>query len=244
MLYLNQRFLILDEPTSVLTPERLTKSSACSSEMAHRGEITVAMISHKFREVEAFCDDFSVLRRGAKVGGGKVGVVSTREMAAMMIGDAVVRPSAARVPAPKVGTALEIAGLFAENDEGRSAVNGFDLRVQAGEIVGVAGVSGNGQSELVEALSGQRPIKLGQVLVHDKDFEPTRDHFDKYKVFGLPEEPLKNATVPTMSVAENMAFRRFDKTPISPPGLVAFAGADAGQGARSHRSLQCENAID
>ena len=219
LLYLDQRFLILDEPTSVLTPGEADEILGLLRDMAHRGEITVLMISHKFREVEAFCDDFTVLRRGARVGGGKVGAVSTREMAAMMIGDAVVRPSAARAAAPKSGTALEIAGLFAENDEGRDAVTGFDLKVQAGEIVGIAGVSGNGQSELVEALSGQRPIKLGQVLVHDKDFEPTRDHFDRFKIFGLPEEPLKNATVPTMSVAENMAFRQFDKAPISRLGF-------------------------
>jgi general nucleoside transport system ATP-binding protein len=184
-------------------------------DMAHRGEITVAMISHKFREVEAFCDDVSVLRRGAKVGGGKVGVLSTREMAAMMIGDAVIRQSAARIEAPRKGASLEIAGLFVENDEGRNAVDGFDLKVKSGEIVGIAGVSGNGQSELVEALSGQRPIKMGQVLIDDQDFEPTRDHFYRFKVFGLPEEPLKNATVPTMSVAENMAFRSFDKPPIA-----------------------------
>jgi simple sugar transport system ATP-binding protein len=114
---------------------------------------------------------------------------------------------------------LEIAGLFAENDEGREAVAGLDLKIQAGEIVGIAGVSGNGQSELVEALSGQRPIKLGQVLIRDQDFEPRRDHFDRFKVFGLPEEPLKNATVPTMSVAENMAFRRFDKAPMTRLGF-------------------------
>ena len=215
LLYLNQRFLILDEPTSVLTPGEADEILGLLRDMAHRGEITVAMISHKFREVEAFCDDVSVLRRGAKVGGGKVGVLTTREMAAMMIGDAVVRQSAARIQAPKSGTVLEIAGLFVENDEGRDAVDGFDLKIAAGEIVGIAGVSGNGQSELVEALSGQRPIRLGQVLIHDQDFEPTRDHYDRFKVFGLPEEPLKNATVPTMSVAENMAFRSFDKPPIA-----------------------------
>jgi simple sugar transport system ATP-binding protein len=177
------------------------------------------MISHKFREVEAFCDDFTVLRRGQRVGGGKVGAVSTREMAAMMIGDAVVRPSAARIKAPKDGVTLEVAGLIAANDEGRDAVNGFDIKVKAGEIVGIAGVSGNGQSELVEALSGQRPIRLGQVLIRDQNFEPTRDHFDRYKVFGLPEEPLKNASAPNMSVAENMAFRKFDKTPMARLGF-------------------------
>ena len=219
LLYLDQRFLILDEPTSVLTPGEADEILGLLRQMAHRGEITVAMISHKFREVEAFCDDFTVLRRGARVGGGKVGAVSSREMAAMMIGDAVVPPSAARIKAPKDGVTLEVAGLFAENDEGRSAVNGFDIRVKAGEIVGVAGGSGNGQSELVEALCGQRPIRLGQVLIRDQDFEPTRDHFDRFKVFGLPEEPLKNASVANMSVAENMAFRRFDKAPMARLGF-------------------------
>ncbi len=218
LLYLDQRFLILDEPTSVLTPGEADEILGLLKAMAHRGEITALMITHKFREVDAFCDDVSVLRRGAKVGGGKVGQLTTREMAAMMIGDAVVRPSAARVDKGKQAKVLEIAGLFVENDEGRDAVAGFDLTVRAGEIVGIAGVSGNGQSQLVEALSGQRPIKLGQVLVHDQDFEPKRDHFDKFKVFGLPEEPLKNATAPTMSVAENMAFRAFDKPPIASLG--------------------------
>ena len=215
LLYLNQRFMILDEPTSVLTPGEADEILGLLKDMAHRGEITVAMISHKFREVEAFCDDFTVLRRGAKVGGGKVGVASTSDMAKMMIGDAVVRASSAKIQAPKGGSVLEIAGLCAENDEGREAVSSFNLKVQPGEIVGIAGVSGNGQSELVEALSGQRPIKLGQVLIDNRDFEPKRDHFDKFKVFGLPEEPLKNATVPNMSVAENMAFRSFDKAPIT-----------------------------
>src|SRR6202161_56596 len=215
LLYLDQRFLILDEPTSVLTPGEADEILGLLRDMAHRGEITAAMISHRCGEVEACCDDFTVLRRGARVGGGKVGAVSTREMAAMMIGDAVVRLSATRTIAPKSGVTLEIAGLFAENDEGREAVAGLDLRCVAGGIVGIAGVSGNGQSELVEALSGQRPIKLGQVLIRDQDFEPKRDHFDRFKVFGLPEEPLKNATVPTMSVAENMAFRSFDKPPIA-----------------------------
>ena len=149
LLYLDQRFLILDEPTSVLTPGEADEILGLLKDMAHRGEITALMITHKFREVEAFCDDVSVLRRGAKVGGGKVGELTTRQMAAMMIGDAVVRPSAARVKAPRSGKMLEIAGLHVQNDEGREAVDGFDLLVKAGEIVGIAGVSGNGQSQLV-----------------------------------------------------------------------------------------------
>src|SRR5271168_3041848 len=137
LLYLDQRFLILDEPTSVLTPGEADEILGLLRAMAHRGEITALMITHKFREVEAFCDDVSVLRRGAKVGGGKVGQLTTRDMAAMMIGDAVVRPSAARVAQPgKRPKVLEIAGLVVENDEGRQAVDGFNLHVRAGEIVG------------------------------------------------------------------------------------------------------------
>ena len=146
----------------MLTPGEADEILGLLRDMAHAHKITVMMISHKFREVEAFCDDFTVLRRGARVGGGKVGAVSTREMAAMMIGDAVVRPSAARATSPRNGVMLEIAGLFADNDEGREAVAGLDLKIQAGEIVGIAGVSGNGQSELVEALSGQRPSSLAK----------------------------------------------------------------------------------
>jgi ABC-type uncharacterized transport system ATPase subunit len=215
LLYLNQRFMILDEPTSVLTPGEADEILGMLKDMAHRGEITVAMISHKFREVEAFCDDVSVLRRGARIGGGKVGTLSTREMAAMMIGDAVVRPSAARAVAPKSGKVLVIDNLHAEGDEGTDAVNGLTLEVAAGEIVGIAGVSGNGQSELVETLSGQRPVKSGAIRIHGEMFAPVRAAFDRFRVFGLPEEPLKNATVPTMSVAENMAFRSFDKPPMA-----------------------------
>jgi simple sugar transport system ATP-binding protein len=215
LLYLDQRFLILDEPTSVLTPNEADEILGLLRQMTQRGEITVMMISHKFREVEAFCDAFSVLRRGAKVGEGEVGVVSTREMAKMMIGDSVVRPSASRAAGPPKNATLEIAGLTVAGDGGFEKVVDFNLKIKGGEIVGIAGVSGNGQSELVEALSGQRPIKRGQVLIDDKDFEPKRDHFARFKVFGLPEEPLKNATVPGMSVAENMAFRDFDRPPIS-----------------------------
>ena len=218
LLYLDQRFLILDEPTSVLTPGEADEILGLLKDMAHRGEITALMITHKFREVEAFCDDVSVLRRGAKVGGGHVGELDTRRMAAMMIGDALVRPSSAKAAAPNCNATLEIAGLTVENDEGREAVSGFNLKVRGGEIVGIAGVSGNGQSQLVEALSGQRPIKMGQVLIGDRDFVPRRDQFARFKVFGLPEEPLKNATAPTMSVAENMAFRAFDKPPIASLG--------------------------
>ena len=213
LLYLDGRFLILDEPTSVLTPDEADEVLGLLRGMTQRGDLSVLMISHKFREVTAFADAVSVLRRGRLVGGGKVSETTTDAMARMMIGDTTVRERAARAPRPDGATVLDLAGLFADDDAGRPAVDGVSLKVKAGEIVGIAGVSGNGQAALIEVLNGQRPLRDGRIFVRDEPFEPIRRDFDRFKVFGLPEEPLKNAAVPRMTVAENIAFRAFDKAP-------------------------------
>ncbi|MFH1797206.1 MAG: ABC transporter ATP-binding protein [Pseudomonadota bacterium] len=218
LLYLEQRFMILDEPTSVLTPGEADEVLGLLGEMARRGEVTVLMISHKFREVKAFCDSFSVLRRGKLTGGGDAQAASVAEMSRMMIGDTEVRDRAERRKHNDTRAVLDLAGLCAEDSEGRTVVNALNLKVNAGEIVGIAGVSGNGQSALVELLAGQKEIKDGGIFIHGKPFEPKRKDFDRFKVFGLPEEPLKNATVPRMSVAENIAFRSYDKPPIASLG--------------------------
>ncbi|SHO65657.1 nucleoside ABC transporter ATP-binding protein [Pseudoxanthobacter soli DSM 19599] len=217
-LYLDQRFLILDEPTSVLTPGEADEVLGLLRGMATAGELTILMISHKFREVTAYADDVTVLRRGRLAGKGAVKSLSVDEMSRMMIGDTRIRERAARKPFEGAATVLELAGLFALNDGGLPAVDGVSLKIKAGEIVGIAGVSGNGQSELVETLSGQRPLEDGRLFIHGKAYEPVREQMDGYKVFGLPEEPLKNAAVPQMTVAENIAFRSFDKPPIASLG--------------------------
>ncbi len=218
LLYLDQRFMILDEPTSVLTPGEADEVLGLLGGMAARKEITVLMISHKFREVKAFCDSFTVLRRGARTGGGDAKTVSVPDMSAMMIGDTPIRERAARVERALGPDTLELAGLFADDNDGLPAIKAVNLKVKAGEIVGIAGVSGNGQSALVEVLSGQRPLSDGAVYIKGEYFAPRRKNYDRYKVFGLPEEPLKNATVPKMSVAENIAFRSFDKPPVAKLG--------------------------
>jgi simple sugar transport system ATP-binding protein len=219
LLYLDQHCIILDEPTSVLTPSEADEMLSLLRGMAERQDITVIMITHKFREVTAFCDAVSILRRGKKAGGGKVGEMTTEEMARLMIGDVTLRESAPRVTPSRTATVLELAGLLADDDEGLPVVDGVNLKVKAGEIVGIAGVSGNGQSELVEVLSGQRLLKAGEIRIHGELFQPKRNDFDRFKVFGLPEEPLRNATVPRMTVAENIAFRTFDKPPITSFGF-------------------------
>ncbi len=224
LLYLDQHCIILDEPTSVLTPSEADEMLTLLKGMAARGEITVIMITHKFREVTAFCDAVSILRRGQKVGGGKVGDLSSQEMARLMIGDVTLRESAPRKAVSRNEAVLELDQLTANDDTGSAVIEGVNLTVKAGEIVGIAGVSGNGQSALVEVLSGQRPLKSGDIRIHGKAFKPNRSDFDRFKVFGLPEEPLKNATVARMSVAENLALRTFDKAPISRLGVWMSSG--------------------
>lgn len=215
LLYLDQRMLILDEPTSVLTPDEADEILGLLCDMTHRKEITVIMITHKFREVTSFCDSVTVLRRGRNVGGGEVKSLTTDALARMMIGDTQIRERAVRSDKPPGDTVLELEALCAKDDEGLLALDHVNLKVGSGEIVGIAGVAGNGQSELVEVLSGQRPRLAGRIMIKQHRFRPDRNSFYRLKVFGLPEEPHKNATVPKMTVGENMAFRTFDRPPTA-----------------------------
>jgi simple sugar transport system ATP-binding protein len=214
-LYLQSRFLILDEPTSVLTPNEADEILGMIRDMAHAGHITVLIITHKFREVMAFADEVSVLRRGRMVGGGPVAALGPDDMARMMVGDQEIRGMSGRAAHDAGAPCLELDGLSAEDDEGLPAVRAVTLVVRAGEIVGIAGVSGNGQSELVQVLAGQREASAGAVRVHGEPYHARRAETRRHRVSLMPEEPLRNACIPRMSVADNMAFRRFDRPPYA-----------------------------
>ncbi len=214
-LYLNSRILILDEPTSVLTPDEADEVLGLLREQVNANELSVLMISHKFREVMAFADEITVLRKGCLAGQGAVADLSAADMAEMMMGErkdpTPVTKSAVENPVP----VLEVIDLHANKDSGLEAVQGVSLRVQKGEIVGIAGVSGNGQRELVEALAGQRELTQGKIRVNGEPYRAVRSEMAKHCVYVLPEEPMRNACVPNMSVAENMALRTFDRPPQS-----------------------------
>jgi len=223
-LYLDDRFLILDEPTSVLTPGEADEVLGMLVGLAHQGRLTIVLISHKFHEVTTFCDDVSVLRRGRLAGGGSVKEMSTGDMARLMIGSAEL-PTAAKRGSPSAANGsrqpgLAVQGLQVFDDAGMPAVDGMDLAVLPGEIVGVAGVSGNGQRELVEVLAGQRDPDGGSVQVHGEPYGATRGEMTRHKMFCLPEEPLRNACVAAMTVAENLAFRTFDREPFTRSGWL------------------------
>ncbi|WP_372602757.1 ABC transporter ATP-binding protein [Actibacterium sp.] len=217
-LYLGHRFLILDEPTSVLTPAEADEVLGHVRALTQAGEITVLMISHKFREVTAFADAVTVLRRGKMVGGGKVGEMSIDEMSRVMMGEAPTVTERVRVVSD-LKPVMQMHGLKAPDRSGLKTIQIDDVTLKSGEILGIAGISGNGQMELMEILTGQRHLTEGQITVHGQPFHATRAEARAHKIRYLPEEPLRNACAPRMSVAENLAFRIFDQ---APGGKTAF----------------------
>ncbi len=214
-LYLGSAIVILDEPTSVLTPDEADEVLGLLQTMTRSGRLTVLMISHKFREVTKFADEVTILRRGKLVGQGRVGELSTDEMARLMVGDEPPKSDRVRVEVASKGVVLDIRGLHADDDLGAPAVCNLSLNVRGGEIVGIAGVSGNGQEELVEVLAGQRLARTGEVQVGGAVFRARRHEMRSQKVRCLPDEPLKNACVSAMSVAENIGFRSYDRHPFA-----------------------------
>jgi simple sugar transport system ATP-binding protein len=210
-LYLGSKIIILDEPTSVLTPQEADDVLGLLREMTRRGEISVAIITHKFREVMSFADEVTVLRRGTLAGTGKVADHTPESLAELMVGSDPPSAALERKAGEYERVGIELKDVCAEDDIGLPVLTRVSLKVHAGEILGIAGVSGNGQEQLVEVLAGQRTLGSGTVTVGGKAYTPTRQAIRESKVRLLPEAPLKNACVATMSVAENMGFRCFDE---------------------------------
>jgi simple sugar transport system ATP-binding protein len=214
-LYLDCRILILDEPTSVLTPGESDEILGLLRDMTRAGGLSVLMITHKLREVVAFADEVTVLRRGQVAGSGRMETLTAPDLADMMIGGTELAVPAHRIVQATGQVKLRLDGLCIENDRGHEAVQNVSLKIHAGEIIGIAGVSGNGQTELVAVLSGQRERSAGAITVHGEPYTATRAEMRRHKVFRLPDEPLRNACVPRMSVAENLALRTFDEPPAA-----------------------------
>ncbi len=212
-LALRNRILILDEPTSVLTPQEADEVLGHLRAMTLAQQVSVLIITHKLREVAAFADEVTVLRKGQFVGSGNVSELNVSQMAEMMVGSEVTAKPKQRTVLSKKVPKLVLQDIRIKDDIGVEVVRGLHLTIHEGEIVGVAGVSGNGQRELVEILSGQRQTTSGTIRVQDQPFQPTREQIMRHKMFCLPEEPLQNTCVGRMTVAENLAFRNFDREP-------------------------------
>jgi general nucleoside transport system ATP-binding protein len=210
-LYLDRRFLVLDEPTSTLTPREAEEVLGLIRAITERGDITTVIITHKLKEVAAFADEVTVLRKGRVAGGGSARDLGPADLTALMIGELDVAENPDRRGTPEGEARLRLRGLRSETALGRARVDIDSLDVRPGEILGVAGISGNGQSTLVEIIGGQRKPVAGEIVVSGAPYHAAREEAQALKVRVLPEEPLRNGCVPSMSVRDNLNLRRFDR---------------------------------
>ncbi len=207
-LFREARILILDEPTAVLTPQEATELFVTLRAMAAEGR-TVIFISHKLHEVMAVADRVTVLRRGRSIGTLSVSETSSQALAALMVGRELEGSSA---PKPhKLGdVVLSVEGLWAEGDRGAPAVKDVSLAVHAGEIVGIAGVAGNGQRELAETITGMRRATEGVVRVDGvvlRNGDPRSAIHAR--VAHIPEDRLSTAVASSLSIASNVVLKSY-----------------------------------
>ncbi len=206
--------LILDEPTSVLTPQEAKGLFQVLERMKREGH-AVIFISHKLDEVAAIADRVTVLHKGRVVATLPIGETDKRSLARLMVGrDVEFRIR--RDPRTPEGEGLAIEDLVALNDRGLPALRGISLAVRRGEIVGIAGVAGNGQHELAEVVTGLRHVNSGRVRVlhHDVTNGSARA-FHKAGVAHIPEDRMRMGIVPTLSVAENLVLKSYRYPPFS-----------------------------
>jgi general nucleoside transport system ATP-binding protein len=209
-LYRDARILILDEPTAVLTPEEADTLFVTLRRMADEGR-TIIFISHKLHEVMAVSDRVTVLRAGRKIATVPTAGATAESLASLMIGHEVETVSHARPEeAERSATVLAVEGLRVEGDRGQTAVLDATFDVHAGEIVAVAGVSGNGQRELSEAIAGLRPHSAGSIAVDGVLLEngDPRSAFQAGVGF-IPEDRLGTGVAPSLSIAMNLELRSY-----------------------------------
>jgi ABC-type uncharacterized transport system ATPase subunit len=229
-LYRHSDVLVLDEPSAVLTPQETEELFIIIRGLAKAGT-AVIFISHKLNEVLEIADRITVLRLGKVVGTVRPGETSSGALAEMMVGRQV-QLTVERKDARRGEVVLEIRGLQVRDDRGEIAVKGVDLDVHAGEIVAVAGVQGNGQTELVESITGLRQIDTGEVKVAGEPipFDPRR--IADMGVAHIPEDRLRDGLVRGFTVAENYVLDSYHREPYSSgirfhPDAVAAAATTA-----------------
>jgi simple sugar transport system ATP-binding protein len=204
--------LILDEPTAVLTPGETEDLFRIMRELRGGGR-SIVFISHKLREVQAIADTITVIRRGTVVGE-RPPSASGSELAALMVGRSV-QLRVSKAPATPGDVVLDVRNISVPAERGEQALRGVSFEVRSGEILGIAGVQGNGQSELCEALMGLRP-SAGQVLLDGKDISHagTRDRL-RAGVGYIPEDRQEDGLVKDFSVADNLVLDIYDRPPFA-----------------------------
>jgi simple sugar transport system ATP-binding protein len=213
-LYRHADILILDEPTAVLTPQEANELFRIMRDLTAQG-VSIIFITHKLKEVLAVSDRIGVLRGGQYVGTADPKTATEASLAELMVGRKVILQVDKSTAHPgKV--VLQVENLIVEDDRGQIAVEGLSLEVCAGEILGVAGVQGNGQREFVEALTGLRPIIGGKVIIADQDSTHAAPRtVTELGVAHIPEDREKHGLVMSYTLADNMVLNRYYQKPYA-----------------------------
>lgn len=219
VLYRDAQILILDEPTAVLTPQEVEELFAILRNLVKSGH-SLLFITHKLKEALSLADRITVVRQGRVVGTRRPEETSEEELAAMMVGRDVVL-SVEKAPARPGKPVLTVDNLWVESDQGQPAVRGVSFEVRAGEILGIAGVQGNGQTELMEALFGLRKPYAGRILIdgHEVTGASPRQ-LAEMGVGYIPEDRQRDGLILPFPVAENLVLNRYHQPPYSQRGVL------------------------
>jgi ABC-type uncharacterized transport system ATPase subunit len=226
MLYRGAAVLIMDEPTAVLAPKEIDQLCETLQKMVEIGK-SIIFISHKLNEVMNISDEISVLRKGKITAEGiQTKQTNKEELARLMVGREVLFNIEKKATTPGE-IVLSVNDLYAENDKSLPALRGVSLNIRAGEIVGLAGVAGNGQSELAEVLTGLRHSTKGSIVINDIEIA---NHNAKYcinhGVSHVPEDRTHVGSAPNLSITDNLIMKKYNKSPISHSGMMNMKVAE------------------
>ncbi|HNY21480.1 MAG TPA: ABC transporter ATP-binding protein [Treponemataceae bacterium] len=213
-LYRNADILILDEPSAVLTPQEIDELMDIIRRLKQEGK-TIILITHKLREIKAVAERCTVLRRGKYIDTVDVASATEEQMAELMVGRAV-KFEIDKAPAKPGDVRLSIRDLSVLNSRGTAGVKNLSLDVRSGEIVGIAGIDGNGQTELIYAITGLAPAQSGSILVNGADIcKMTVKQRIEAGIGHIPEDRHKHGLILDFSIAENAVLKDYDKEPYS-----------------------------
>lgn len=220
-LYRGADLLIFDEPTAVLTPAEIAELLKIMKKLIDEGK-SIILITHKLDEIRAVADRVTVIRRGKSIETVDVAGASNEDLAEWMVGRSVSFKTE-KIPSNPKEVILSIKDLVVNENRGIPAVKGLNLEVRAGEVVGIAGIDGNGQSELIQAITGLRKVKSGSITIKGEEVVgKTPRKITEMQVSHVPEDRHRDGLVLQMSVAENIALQTYYKEPNSKNGILNY----------------------
>ncbi|MBS4189294.1 ABC transporter ATP-binding protein [Bacillus sp. FJAT-49705] len=220
-LYRGAEILIFDEPTAVLTPQEIHELIQIMKTLINEGK-SIILITHKLKEIMEVCDRVTVIRKGVGIGTVNVSETNPNELASLMVGREVTFKTE-KIPADPKQNVLNIQDLHVKDSRGLPAIKGLNLQIRAGEIVGIAGIDGNGQTELLEAITGLRKSESGSITINGKDIRNISPRkVTESGVGHIPQDRHKHGLVLDFPIGENMVLQTYYQKPFSNKGVLNF----------------------